>query len=142
MSASTETLDGWRQVQRRRSLGCSRLGRLFVTLGVALLFSSGCYRWVPIEANFAGGKPIRIGEARVGGESGQAVRDAHVAWPELAAIADNQPVRIDLRKTPAVRRELSPGRTVTAVLVPLLLGGLLVGLVATWAGSFAVPNPG
>jgi hypothetical protein len=96
---------------------------------------------VPIEANFAEGKPLRIGEARFGGESGRELEDAHVAWPELAAIADGQAVRLDLRKTPAERREISPGRTLAAVLLPTLLGGVLVGLlVVVGSGGVNIPK--
>ena len=111
-------------------------GRLVAILLVALTLYAGCYRWVPIRSDFAAGKPSKVGLVRIGGEGGQELEDAHVAWPMMAAIQQGEPVTIDLRKTPAERREVSPGGVAAIVLPPVLivLGLVLAGAAVCSSG--------
>ena len=102
-----------------------RSGRYMRALLAALVLCSGCFQWVPIEPGFANGQTKRLSKVRIGGESGEEVLKAQVAWPKLFVIKGGQPLSLDLRETPVVRRKLTRGG-IAAIVVPSVIGGLII----------------
>ena len=90
---------------------------------LALILCTGCFHWVPIEPNYANGQLRTFRQVQVGGEGGEIVRNAQITWPQLFVNKNGQLMTLDLRQTPAARRDLTRGG-IAAIVVPCVLGGV------------------
>lgn len=115
-----------RPMKFQRNRRCFNLSRLLCISLVVLIAFSGCYHWVPIGPGFGDGAVTKVDKVRIGGENGEELYNATVAWPLLTATKIVHPITFDLRKTPAEREVLSGGSTAAAILVPLAVIGLAV----------------
>ena len=134
---------GGRPMRLQGNRPCSSLTRLIAISLVALIGLSGCYHWVPIEPGFGEDAVTKVDRVRIGGENGDELSNATVAWPLLTATKTVHPITFDLRKTPAEREVLSGGSTAAAILILLTVIGLaaIIGLAGLCGSSLCVPIP-